>query len=248
MKVGLAAAALAAGLAMGVAAPAAQASGIAAAARPAAGDVRARVTSVVDGDTIHVRVGSRTEKVRVIGVDTPELKAGQCFATQAKAATTGLVAGKMVTLRADRTQADRDAGKRLLRHVILPDKSSLGLRLVSNGYGREYTFGRPYAGQPTFRTAQARALKARRGVWSASCARSAAKPTTKPAAKKPAPKPTPKPGNCSIKGNISNSGERIYHVRGQRYYNATKISTSKGERWFCSARDAQRAGWRAAKI
>lgn len=255
MKVGLAGALLAAGMLMGSAAPAAHAGGLATAARPAAGDVIGRVTYVVDGDTIHVRVGSRTEKVRVIGVDAPELKTRECFSTQAKAATTGLVAGKVVTLRADRTQTDRDAYRRLLRHVILSDKSSLGLRLISNGFGREFTFARPYVGQPTFRTAQARAVKANRGVWSAGCARTAArpKPATKPAAKqpaakKPASKLSPKPGTCSVKGNISSRGERIYHVRGQRYYDATKISVSRGERWFCSPRDAQRAGWRAAKI
>lgn len=37
---------------------------------------------------------------------------------------------------------------------------------------------------------------------------------------------------CNIKGNVSTKGERIYHVPGQRYYEATKISASHGERWF----------------
>src|SRR5262245_54283724 len=42
-----------------------------------------------------------------------------------------------------------------------------------------------------------------------------------------------KPG-CVIKGNISlKTGERIYHLPGQRYYGKTKISPEKGERWFC---------------
>src|SRR5262249_5411177 len=49
------------------------------------------------------------------------------------------------------------------------------------------------------------------------------------------------------KGNINASGERIYHLPGQRYYNATQIDTSKGERWFCSEEDAVAAGWRRAK-
>lgn len=52
---------------------------------------------------------------------------------------------------------------------------------------------------------------------------------------------------CTIKGNISiNSGERIYHVPGQEYYSATKISYEHGERWFCSEAEARRAGWRKA--
>jgi hypothetical protein len=55
-------------------------------------------------------------------------------------------------------------------------------------------------------------------------------------------------GGCNIKGNISiNSGERIYHVPGQEYYDETRITTSKGERWFCSEQEARAAGWRRAK-
>ena len=54
---------------------------------------------------------------------------------------------------------------------------------------------------------------------------------------------------CSVKGNISyNTGERIYHVPGQRYYSETKISLSKGERWFCSEEAARAAGWRKARV
>ena len=55
-------------------------------------------------------------------------------------------------------------------------------------------------------------------------------------------------GVCAIKGNISSSGERIYHVPGQLYYYATKISVGKGERWFCTEQEAIRSGWRKAKI
>jgi len=54
---------------------------------------------------------------------------------------------------------------------------------------------------------------------------------------------------CAIKGNISSSsGERIYHVPGQRYYDKTIINWSKGERWFCTEQEAVRAGWRKAKV
>ena len=54
--------------------------------------------------------------------------------------------------------------------------------------------------------------------------------------------------DCLIKGNISRaSGERIYHVPGGQYYSRTKITTSKGERWFCSEPEARAAGWRRSK-
>ncbi len=54
-------------------------------------------------------------------------------------------------------------------------------------------------------------------------------------------------GGCLIKGNISSSGERIYHVPGGQYYDRTKIAEGKGERWFCSEAEAVAAGWRKSK-
>ena len=52
---------------------------------------------------------------------------------------------------------------------------------------------------------------------------------------------------CEIKGNVSiNSREKIYHVPGQEYYSATKISPQYGERWFCTEAEARAAGWRKA--
>lgn len=53
--------------------------------------------------------------------------------------------------------------------------------------------------------------------------------------------------SCNIKGNVSyNSGRRIYHMPGDRDYERTRISSSRGERWFCSAAQAEAAGWRRA--
>jgi hypothetical protein len=53
---------------------------------------------------------------------------------------------------------------------------------------------------------------------------------------------------CTIKGNISRTGERIYHVPGQRRYNATVVNLLAGERWFCSPEEARRAGWRRTRV
>jgi hypothetical protein len=57
------------------------------------------------------------------------------------------------------------------------------------------------------------------------------------------------PGSgCNIKGNISiETGERIYHVPGQKFYSDTRISPQYGERWFCSEPEARHAGWRKSK-
>ncbi len=52
---------------------------------------------------------------------------------------------------------------------------------------------------------------------------------------------------CRIKGNISAKGTRIFHSPGQRDYDKTRISATKGERWFCTAAEAEAAGWRPAR-
>ncbi|TPM11516.1 hypothetical protein FJ960_01880 [Mesorhizobium sp. B2-3-11] len=53
---------------------------------------------------------------------------------------------------------------------------------------------------------------------------------------------------CNIKGNISiNSGQRIYHMPGDKFYSETIIRPEYGERWFCSQQEAQAAGWTRAR-
>jgi hypothetical protein len=54
---------------------------------------------------------------------------------------------------------------------------------------------------------------------------------------------------CSIKGNIATgTGERIYHLPGQKYYLSARVNLLGGERWFCSESSAQAAGWRKSRL
>lgn len=50
----------------------------------------------------------------------------------------------------------------------------------------------------------------------------------------------------SIKGNISSSGEKIYHTNDCLSYSKTVIDKKNGERWFKSEDEAVQAGWRKA--
>ena len=55
--------------------------------------------------------------------------------------------------------------------------------------------------------------------------------------------------DCNIKGNINfNTGEKIYHLPGQEYYDSTEINEAAGERWFCTEEEAIAAGWRKSKL
>ncbi len=221
---------------------------------PSTGALLVDVVGVTDGDTIRVRVGSQTERLRVIGIDTPELRARDCFAQQASSRMQSLVQSKQVRIQADSTQDDRDRYGRLLRHVFLTDGRSVGELLIAEGFAREYTYDVPYLGQAGYRAAERSAQAARAGLWGACGASSGGSGSTGPAAtpaplaglNPPAPSASAAAG-CQIKGNISRSGEKIYHVPGQRHYDKTVIDQSAGERWFCSEDDAVAAGWRRSR-
>lgn len=58
---------------------------------------------------------------------------------------------------------------------------------------------------------------------------------------------------CNIKGNINfsinfSTGEKIYHLPEQKYYDSTQINEAAGERWFCTEEEAVAVGWRKSKV
>jgi endonuclease YncB( thermonuclease family) len=54
------------------------------------------------------------------------------------------------------------------------------------------------------------------------------------------------PSGCAIKGNVTENGQ-IYHMPWSPWYDKVKVETARGERWFCSEAEAQKAGWRASQ-
>ena len=131
----------------------------------------ATVERVVDGDTIIGHVGGRRERVRFIGIDTPEsVKPNtpvQCFAIAASNRTKSLLpAGTPVRLVGDVEQ--RDKYKRLLAYVYrAKDNLFVNLSLVRDGYAQPYTFPPNVAHTNEFVAAAAEARQAGRGLWSA---------------------------------------------------------------------------------
>lgn len=113
-----------------------------------------------------------------------------------------------------------------------------------------YSDGR-YAGQ------QAKAKDAGRGIWQGTFDEPWEWRAAHPNGSEDNPSKTTSTGQslvgllgigCNIKGNVSNSGERIYHLPGQKYYSATRINPLRGERWFCSESEARQAGWRKSRV
>ncbi|MDP5338638.1 MAG: hypothetical protein NWQ28_08705, partial [Nodularia sp. (in: cyanobacteria)] len=56
-----------------------------------------------------------------------------------------------------------------------------------------------------------------------------------------------KKSECNIKGNISKTGSKIYHLPGMKYYESTVINPASGERWFCTESEAIANGWRKSQ-
>jgi micrococcal nuclease len=129
-----------------------------------------RVVKVVDGDTLDVDIDGKIERLRLIGIDTPETvdprKEIQCFGIEASNKAKELLNGQYVTLEADDTQGERDKYKRLLRYVILSDGTNFNLYMISEGYAHEYTYDEAYAYQVQFRQAAEEARSSGKGLWS----------------------------------------------------------------------------------
>jgi len=143
---------------------------------PAPG-MAARVTRVVDGDTLKASVAGRTETVRVIGLDTPEsVKPGtpvECFALRASAEAERLLpVGAAIRLESDPTQAARDRYGRLLAHVWLADGTLYAEQMIRGGFGIHYVYGGvPSMYASRLAAAEDAAQVALRGLWSpATCA------------------------------------------------------------------------------
>ncbi|MDQ5943995.1 MAG: micrococcal nuclease [Patescibacteria group bacterium] len=129
------------------------------------------VVEVFDGDTISVQRNGVVEKVRFIGIDTPETKDPrkpvQCFGKEASQYTKGLLEGKRVRLEIDSTQGERDRYDRILAYVRREDGLFVNQQLVAEGYAHEYTYqDQEYAYQAEFRAAEEVARNEQKGLWS----------------------------------------------------------------------------------
>lgn len=127
------------------------------------------VVRIIDGDTIVVEINGIEEKVRLIGVDTPESldsrKKVECFGKEASLFTTNLLENTSVYLEDDSTQNDRDKYGRLLRYVFLSNGTFINETLIAEGYGHEYTYRTHYNYRDEFKVAEETALHNRKGLW-----------------------------------------------------------------------------------
>lgn len=141
----------------------------------------ATVTKVYDGDTFEADVEGKKEKVRMLGIDTPEKmdsdkldrdidrtkrdkqtikKLGELASDY----TTRLIGNKRVTLTRGNGDDDRDKYGRLLRYVYLDDGTFVNKKIVEDGYANAYRRFK-VSKQDELIEAESEARENKRGLW-----------------------------------------------------------------------------------
>lgn len=205
---------------------------------------------IIDGDTLVLG----DEKIRLNGIDAPELSqtcttpSGENWpcGQKAKQKLQALAAKGKLTCKGSKT----DLYHRTLATCYVAGQD-INAAMVRSGAAVAFRrYSRAYV------PLEQAARKDRLGIWQGSLQMpwDYRKAKHNHLAKRTSPVPSAGatvansvgtgPKGCNIKGNISKAG-RIYHLPGSASYAATKISLSKGERWFCSEQEAKAAGWRA---
>ena len=192
---------------------------------------------VVDADTFDLGPGPN---LRLLGIDAPE--AGQTCRDGARVLDCGALATAAAVARwagawADCLVHDVDRYGRPLV-TCRAEGVDVNAELVRQGWALRYR------DDPAYFEEEKEARLLARGVWAYDMQNPAAWRDDRRA--QAAARNAPRQGSCGIKGNVSSDGRRLYHTPAMRSYGATRIDERHGERWFCTEREARRAGWRRA--
>ena len=157
----------------------------------------ATVVRITDGDTLRASVGGTEVRVRLIGIDTPEVAQDECYADEATAHLASLVGpGTPVRLVHDAERQDR-YGRTLAYVYRLSDGLHVNVAMARDGFAQQLTIPPNVAHAEEIGAAVAEARAAGRGLWGAGCvdqgaaAGGGAAPGAVPA---PAPAPAPSGG------------------------------------------------------
>lgn len=133
----------------------------------------ATVVRIVDGDTLEVADG---ERVRLIGIDTAELKSAECYADEARRHLEQLLPpGTAVRLAYDAERHDR-YGRTLAYVYRLHDGLHANLAMAEDGFALQLTIPPNVAHADEIGEAVAAARAEARGLWGAGCETTATPP------------------------------------------------------------------------
>lgn len=173
-----------------------------------------KVLRVIDGDTFET---TDHKTIRLLGVAAPEIDS--CGGTQAKKELEKLITNKTITYAAPTV----DVYSRLIADVYLPDKSSVNVAMIKTGWAAYDS------SESTHKELGKKAGEENRlnkiGIYSEVCTKSTN-------------------GKCSIKGKYDDGrGTRLYSFEGCIGYDNLVVNLARGDKWFCTEEEAQKAGF-----
>lgn len=132
-------------------------------------EANARVVRVVDGDTVVVDAAGVDERVRLIGIDTPESvdrnRPVMCFGPEATDRLAELLP-EGTPVRLERDVEARDRYDRLLAYLYRADDGLfVNVTMVSDGYAQQYPFPPNVEHRAEFRAAERDARTRAAGAW-----------------------------------------------------------------------------------
>ncbi len=123
------------------------------------------VFSVADGDTVTVKIGKKEEKIRLIGIDAPELSQ-KPWGNKSKEFLQSMISSSGWKVSVEYDIDRRDKYGRLLAYLRTSDGQLINQKMLENGYAMLFTFppNVKYVGELT--EAQSHARKNKLGIWS----------------------------------------------------------------------------------
>ena len=175
-----------------------------------------QIDYVVDGDTFFL--AANKQAVRLYGLDAPELE--NCYGEQAQQKLASLLKKKKVQLKEPLVD-----GLRRVLALVYVDGELINEQMLKEGYA--WYDSHPGSGQDVMKAAGEYAKTNRLGIYSSACTDDSP--------------PDPK---CTIKGNNDQDlNKKLYLLSECPYYSAVNVRRFEGDRWFCTEKEAPKAGF-----
>jgi micrococcal nuclease len=213
------------------------------------GEAAVYMSSVLDGDTFNFSPhpnpppsGEGEVRIRLSEIDAPEV--GECYFEESKNALQKVLLGEKLKLEKNISGVDNFG--RLIRYVFVlkpgakDDNIFVNKYMLENGYAK-YFPDENVSYQKELVIAESVAKAKVVGLWK-ECK------NEKNDARKESIGISPSDPNCAIKGNVSDTGfGKVYFPPHCANYNKVIVEPSKGERYFCSEKEAEKAGFSKAQ-
>ncbi|NWF99212.1 MAG: thermonuclease family protein [Nitrospirae bacterium] len=123
------------------------------------------VLSIADGDTLTARIGKKEEKIRLIGIDAPEL-AQKPWGEKSKEFLQSIISSSGWKVSIEYDIDKRDKYGRLLAYLRTADGQLINQKMLENGYAMLFTFPPNVKYVNELTAAQSTARKNKLGIWS----------------------------------------------------------------------------------